>query len=226
MHKIIEQAMGKYDNLLEPDAMKLFSDYGIATPKCKLTRNVEEAANYAAIIGYPVTLKISSHDIIHKSDVGGVIPGIKTENDLRNAFSQILSNVAKHAPNAIISGINVMENADTGIECIVGMNKDDQFGNVIMFGLGGIFVEVLKDVSLQLMPISREEAYDMIGQIKGAKLLTGHRGSAPKDTDAIADLILQVSKMVMENPEIKELDINPVFVYEDGLKVVDARVLI
>ncbi len=226
MNRIIEQSMGKYTNLLEPDAMELFSQYGINTPKCRLTHSPDEAAAAAADIGYPVVLKISSHDIVHKSDVGGVAAGLADEDALRKAYGNILTSAAEKAPNAEIAGINVMEMAEQGLECIVGMNKDDQFGNVIMFGLGGIFVEVLKDVSLQLMPITKDEAYEMISQIRGAKLLTGYRGSAPKDVDAVADLICRVADMVQDNPEIKELDINPVFVYEDGVKVVDARVIL
>ncbi len=226
MNPMIEKTMGKQSSLLEPDAMELFSQYGIPTPKCKLTKDANEAAAFAAEIGYPVVIKISSYDIIHKSDVGGVKVGIADEAALREAYAAMLDSVKEKCPGAVIEGINVMQSLEPGVECIVGMTKDSQLGNAIMFGLGGIFVELLKDVSLQLAPVSKEEAYEMINGIKGVKLLTGYRGSAPKDIDAIADLIMKVSELAEANPEIKELDINPVFVYEHGLKIVDARVII
>ena len=138
----------------------------------------------------------------------------------------MLKTVQEKCPEAAIEGINVMQNLEAGVECIVGMTRDPQFGCAIMFGLGGIFVEVLRDVALQLAPITREEALAMIQKIKGSKLLTGWRGSAPCDLEAVADIIVKVAELSEANEEIRELDINPVFVYEDGAVIADARVLL
>ena len=225
MNAILQKSAGR-PCLLEPDAMALFSEYGIPVPFCKLTKNAEEAVAFASEIGYPVVIKITSYDIVHKSDVGGVITGIKDEEMLRSCYEQMMNSVSEKCPDAVIEGINVMENLDPGQECIVGMTKDPQLGNAVMFGLGGVFVEVLKDVSLQLTPVSREEAGAMIKDIKGSELLTGYRGNDPCDVDAVADLIMKVSKLADANPEIRELDINPVFVYKDGVKIADARVIL
>lgn len=223
---IIEEVKGKQSSLLEPDAMKLFADWGIPTPRCQLTKSVDEAVAFANEIGYPMVIKISSYDIIHKSDVGGVKTGIADEASLRAAYGAMLKTVQEKCPEAAIEGINVMQNLEAGVECIVGMTRDPQFGCAVMFGLGGIFVEVLRDVALQLAPITREEALAMIQKIKGSKLLTGWRGSAPCDLEAVADIIVKVAELSEANEEIRELDINPVFVYEDGAVIADARVLL
>lgn len=226
MHQLIEQALMAKRNLLEHEAMQLLSEYGLPTPKHALTTDPDQAADTAREIGFPVVLKVVSPAILHKSDVGGVRVGLKTEAEVKDAYREILLNIERRTNNASIVGILVASQASPGLECIVGMTSDPQFGPALMFGLGGIFVEVLKDVSFRLLPISKEEAEDMIKETKGYKLIQGIRGEKPKDFTALVDIILKLSLLIEENPEIKELDLNPLFLYESGLQIVDARVLI
>lgn len=226
MHHLIEQALMAKSNLLEHEAMQLLSEYGLPTPKHALTTDPDQAADTAREIGFPVVLKVVSPAILHKSDVGGVKVGLKTEAEVKDAYREILLNIERRTNNAPIVGILVASQASPGLECIVGMTSDPQFGPALMFGLGGIFVEVLKDVSFRLLPISKEEAEDMVKETKGYKLIQGIRGEEPKDFTALVDIILKLSLLIEENPEIKELDLNPLFLYESGLQIVDARVLI
>jgi acetyl-CoA synthetase (ADP-forming) len=212
--------------LLEPEAKTVCMKYGIPVTNFKLAKNEVEAVKFANEIGYPVVLKIVSPDILHKSDVGGVIVNLKTANDVREAYRQILKNVKKHKANANIVGMLVQEMAPASTEVIVGAIKDPQFGPAIMFGLGGIFVEVLKDVTFRVAPITEEEACEMITEVKAYPLLKGYRNTPPADIDAIVKVLLSTSKLVMEHQEIKELDLNPVMVYEKGAKVVDARIIL
>lgn len=226
MNEWIKKAKAENRHLLEHEAWKLFEAYGIPVPKCQLAADVTEAVLAAQSIGYPVVLKIVSRDVLHKSDVGGVKVNIGDETSLRAAFENILENVARHCPDAAIEGILVCEMLRPGTETIIGMTNDASFGPTIMFGLGGIFVELLKDVSLRILPLSREDALSMIREIKGYALLQGIRGEQPKDIDALADLMLLVADMIGENPEIKELDINPCIVCEQGAIPADARVML
>ena len=205
--------------------MKLFADWGIPTPRCQLTKSVDEAVAFANEIGYPVVIKIASYDIIHKSDVGGVKTGIADEASLRAAYDAMLKTVQEKCPEAAIEGINVMQNLEAGVECIVGMTRDPQFGCAVMFGLGGIFVEVLRDVALQLAPITREEALAMIQKIKGSKLLTGWRGSAPCDLEAVADIIVKVAELSEANAEIRELDAPMLNTLIDHITVAEPEVV-
>ncbi len=226
MHELIAKAKREDRNLLEHESLALFAEYGIPGPRFALVTNVEEAKAAAEKIGYPVVLKIVSPDIIHKSDVGGVQVGMKTPEEVGAAFQQIMDHVAKKAQDARIHGILVLSLAKAGVECIVGMTKDPSFGPAIMFGLGGIFVELLKDVSFRVLPLDAAEVRAMIQETKGYKLLAGARGQGPKDIEALVGLILNVAKMIEENPEIEELDINPLFVYDQGVCTVDARILL
>jgi len=191
-----------------------------------LAKNEVEAVKFAEKIGYPVVLKIVSPDILHKSDVGGVIVNLKDAKEVRNAYKQILQNVKKHKAKAKITGILVQEMAPPSTEVIVGAIKDSQFGPSIMFGLGGIFVEVLKDVTFRVAPITEDEAREMITEVKAYPLLKGYRNQPPVDIDAIVKILLNTSKLVMEHQEIKELDLNPIMVYEKGAKTVDARIIL
>ena len=212
--------------LLEPEAKTVCIKYGIPVTKFKVARNEAEAVKFAREIGYPVVLKIVSPDIIHKSDVGGVIVGLKTAKDVRNAYKQILENVKKHEANAKIVGVLVQEMAPSSTEVIVGAVKDPQFGPALMFGLGGIFVEVLKDVTFRVAPITVDEAREMITEVKAYPLLKGYRNMPPADIEAIVEILLNASRLVMEHQEIKELDLNPIMVYEKGAKTVDARIIL
>jgi len=212
--------------LLETEAKTVCMEYGIPVTKFQLAKNEAEAVKFAREIGYPVVLKIVSPDIIHKSDVGGVLVGLKTAKDVRNAYKQILGNVKKHKADAKIVGVLVQEMAPSSTEVIVGAIKDSQFGPALMFGLGGIFVEVLKDVTFRIAPITEDEAREMITEVKAYPLLKGYRNMPPADIEAIVQILLNASRFVMEHQEIKELDLNPIMVYEKGAKTVDARIIL
>lgn len=212
--------------LMEHEAKKICEAYGIPITKFKVAKNIKEAIKFANEIGYPVVFKIISPDIIHKTDVGGVILDIKNDEEAEKAYKQIIKNVKKKAPNARIHGIFVQEMAPEGTEVIVGALKDPQFGPTLMFGLGGIFVEILKDVTFRIAPLTKDEAKEMIKEIRGYPLLKGYRGKPPADEEAIIDIILKVSKLVMDYQQISQLDLNPIFVYEKGAKVIDARIIL
>jgi acetyl-CoA synthetase (ADP-forming) len=171
-------------------------------------------------------LKVVSADVIHKSDAGGVILNVKSADEVADDYSKILSNVKISCPKAEISGILVQKMAPSGIEVIVGAVKDPQFGPTVMFGLGGVFVEVMKDVAFRVAPITEVDASEMVSQLKAYPLLNGYRNMPRADISAITDILLNTSKLVMENSDIKELDLNPVIVYERGASTVDARILL
>jgi len=213
-------------HLLETEAKTVCVEYGIPVTKFEVAKNEAEAVKLADEIGYPVVLKIVSPDIIHKSDVGGVIVGLKTAKDVQNAYSQILQNVKKHKTDAKIVGVLVQEMAPPSTEVIVGAIKDPQFGPAVMFGLGGIFVEILKDVAFRVAPITEAEAREMISEVRAYPLLKGYRNLPPADVEAIVQILLDASRLVMEHQEIKELDLNPIMVYEKGAKTVDARIIL
>lgn len=212
--------------LLEPEAKRVCIDYGIPVTEFKVAENGAEAVKFAEKIGYPVVLKIVSPDIIHKSDVGGVIINVKNTNDVQNAYKQIMGKVKKHKPKAKIIGMLVQEMAPQSTEVIVGATKDPQFGPTLMFGLGGIFVEILKDVTFRIAPVTEDEAREMITGVKAYPLLRGYRNTPPADIEAIIRILLNTSRLVMEHQEIKELDLNPIMVYEKGAKTVDARIIL
>jgi acetyl-CoA synthetase (ADP-forming) len=216
----------KRKHLLETEAKTVCMEYGIPVTKFQLAKNEAEAVKFAEEIGYPIVLKIVSPDIIHKSDVGGVVVGLKTAKDVRNAYKQILESIKKHKADAKIVGVLVQEMALSSTEVIVGAIKDPQFGPAIMFGLGGIFVEVLKDVTFRVAPITVDEAREMITEVKAYPLLKGYRNQPPADIEAIVQILLNTSRLVMEHQEIKELDLNPIMVYEKGAKTVDARIIL
>ena len=212
--------------LLETEAKTVCMEYGIPVTRFKLAKNEADAIKFAEEIGYPVVLKIVSPDVIHKSDVGGVIVGLKSGKEAQNGYKQILENVKKHKADARILGILVQEMAPSSTEVIVGAVKDPQFGPAIMFGLGGIFVEVLKDVTFRVAPITEDEAQEMISEVKAYPLLKGYRNTPPADINAIVKILLNTSRLIMEHQEIKELDLNPIMVYESGAKTVDARIIL
>ena len=225
--RILDQALKQgRKSLLETEAKTVCREYGIPVTRFELAKNEAEAVKHANEIGYPIVLKIVSPDIIHKSDVGGVAVGLKSADDVRNAYNQILVSVKKHDGKAMILGILVQEMAPPATEVIVGAIKDPQFGPAVMFGLGGIFVEVLKDVTFRVVPITEDEASEMITEVKAYPLLKGYRNTPPADTKAIAKILLNTSRLVSDYPLIKELDLNPILVYEHGAKAVDARIIL
>jgi acetyl-CoA synthetase (ADP-forming) len=212
--------------LLEPEAKTICIEYGIPVTKFKVAKNETDAIQSAKKIGFPIVLKIVSPDIIHKFDVGAVILNVNNEAEVRSAYNKILKNVNKHKPSARIVGLLVQEMAPQSTEVIVGATKDPQFGPALMFGLGGIFVEVLKDVTFRIAPISEPDAREMITEVRANPILKGYRGQPPADINAIVEILMNTSRLVMEHQEIKELDLNPIMVYEKGAKTVDARIIL
>ncbi|MEJ2271594.1 MAG: acetate--CoA ligase family protein [Candidatus Bathyarchaeota archaeon] len=212
--------------LLEQEAKTICKEYGIPITELRVATSAEEAAYYSNEIGYPVVLKIISPDVLHKIDVGGVILDINNKEEVKKAYDKIIETVKIHKPNAKIEGILVQEMAPPSTEVIIGSIKDPQFGSTIMFGLGGTFVEVMKDVSFRIAPITKEDAEEMITEIKAYPILKGYRGQLQRDIDAIVEILLSTSRLVMDNQNIKELDLNPVMVYSKGAKTVDARIIL
>jgi acetyl-CoA synthetase (ADP-forming) len=211
---------------LENEAKTICIEYEIPVTKFELARTLKESLLVSKKIGFPVVLKIVSPDIIHKSDSGGVILNLKNSDEVKNAFNKIVRNVKKYKANANILGVLVQEMVAPSTEVIIGAIKDPQFGQTLMFGLGGIFVELLGDVTFRVAPISKIEAFEMISEVKAYPILKGYRNKSAVDIASLTKLIVKTSNLIMENPQIKELDLNPVIVYEKGLKVVDARIIL
>lgn len=210
------------------DVEKILKEFRIPVPKHFLVSSEEQAVGFAKRIGYPLVLKVSSPQIMHKTEIGGVITGIGCEKELRKAYNKLLENVRKKAPRARIGGMIVQEMIE-GHELIVGSKIDPQFGPVIMFGMGGIFVEVLEDVSFRLIPVNRKDVREMIGEIRGYAILKGARGKRGINFKALEDCLLKVSGMVWKKyrsrKPIKELDINPLFANKKGVFAADVRVI-
>jgi acetyl coenzyme A synthetase (ADP forming)-like protein len=228
--KVIERArMDGRDSLTEIEAKEVFSAYGLPITRTKLAKSEDDAVKLANEVGYPVVMKIVSPDILHKSDAGGVKVNIKDEPSVRDAFRAIMVNAKDYKADANIHGIAVQEMAPWGTEVILGSVNDPTFGPTMMFGLGGIFVEVLKDVTFRVAPVSSSQALRMLGEIRGAPILAGVRGEAPRDRQEMAETICAYSTMILDlADEISESDANPVLVYGEGkgVKVVDARIIL
>jgi len=212
--------------LTEFESKKILKQAGISVVETKLAKTQKEAVSLSQKMGFPVVLKISSPDVIHKSDSGGVKLSINSMVEVKKAYDEILKKVRKQCPDAIIHGVSVQKMALPGTEVIVGSSKDPQFGPVIMFGLGGIFVELLKDVSFRVIPVEQRDAQEMIKEIKGYPLLQGYRGKEPTNISALVEIILKISKLIEENPQIKELELNPILAYKNKAVAVDARIIL
>ena len=212
--------------LTELESKQILKEAGIDTTEIRLARSKEEAISLSKDIGFPVALKVVSPDVLHKTDAGGVKLSLNSEDEVAKAFDDIISAIKDHEPTAKIEGVAVQNMARPATEVIIGMYKDAQFGPVLMFGLGGIFVEVLKDVSFRIVPLTKRDAREMIQEIKGYPILEGYRGQEPANIAVLEDFLLKVSDFVERRPEIKELDINPIFAYSDGALAVDARVIL
>jgi len=212
----------------EAEARDVMAAYGIRIPQSKVAKHADEAVRIAGEIGYPVVMKIASPDILHKSDIGGIKVGLNSATDVRDAFDLIVYRATRYMPDATIWGVQVQEMVMGGKEIIIGMNRDPQFGPLLMFGLGGIYVEVLKDVTFRVAPISSLEAKEMIREIRSYHLLQGVRGEQASDQEAIVDVLLRISQLVTDFPEIVEMDINPLLVCEvgQGAVAVDARLVL
>lgn len=212
--------------LTEIESKQILADAGIPVAVAQLAKTADEAAQLAGEAGFPTVLKIVSPEITHKSDIGGVKLGLGSADEVKKAFDEIVAAAKKAEPKAHIEGVAVQKMAPAGTEVIVGMSKDPQFGPVLMFGLGGIFVEVLKDVAFRIVPLEARDARQMVREIKGFPVLEGVRGQPPADLAALEGMILKLSEFVEAHPEIEELDLNPVFAYADGVIAVDARIVI
>ncbi len=225
---IIEKAIKDGKSYLpEYEAVEVLRTYGLPVLNGGLATSAEEASDIAQKAGFPVVMKIQSKDIVHKVDVKGVKLNIQTKEDAASAYRTILADVKERQPDAEIQGVYVVKQVAKGEEVILGMKRDSSFGPVIMFGLGGTYVEIFEDVSFRVAPLDKDDAQDMIKQVKAYKILSGARGLAPKDVDSIVDAILRLSKLVLEHPQISELDINPMIVMEEGkgCYVADAKIM-
>ncbi len=224
---IVEAARASGRTLLnEVESKQLLAEAGVPVVPTRLARSRAEAVRIAQEIGLPAALKVVSPDITHKSDVGGVKIGLETSAQVRAAYDSIMSSTRAAAPTATIEGVSVQSMAAPGVEVIVGATRDPQFGHVVMFGLGGVLVEMLRDVSMRLVPLEPRDARAMIREIKGLPLLQGYRQYAPCDLDSLEGVILSLSRFLEARPEVRELDLNPVLCYPDGLLAVDARVVL
>ena len=213
-------------NLLETESRDILKRYELPLPEAALIGSADEIGNAGGKFSYPLAMKVVSPDIIHKSDAGGIKLGLKNESGVRKAFKEIIANAGKFTTRDRVLGTLISPMVACGQECIIGMIRDPQFGPVIMFGLGGIFVEVLKDVSFRVAPLADRDIDEMIKEIKGYKVLTGVRGEKPKDIGAIKNILARLSDIAVDNPEIMEIDLNPVIVHDKGASIVDSRMIL
>ena len=212
--------------LTEIEAKQILREAGINCTDTRLADTKEAAVALSEQMGYPVVLKISSVDITHKSDAGGVKLNLADREGVEKAYDDVMASCRAKYPDAVIEGVAVQGMAKTGTEVIIGMTKDPSFGPVLMFGLGGIFVEVLKDVAFRIVPLDEGDAEEMIVEVKGSKLLQGYRGQDQADIPFLAQMLLNLSALVDKTEDILEIDMNPVFAYAQGAVVVDARIIL
>jgi len=210
----------------EFESKRILKQAGILVGETKLAKTSKEAVSLSQKMGFPVVLKIVSPDVVHKSDSGGVKLSINSAAEVKKAYDEILKKVRKQFPDAVVHGVSVQKMLQPATEVIVGTSKDPQFGPVIMFGLGGIFVELLKDISFRVIPVEQRDAQEMIQEIKGYPLLQGYRGKEPASIPALVEIILKISKLIEENPQIKELELNPILAYRNKAIAVDARIIL
>ncbi len=212
--------------LTEPEGYDLLESHGIPVPPHRVVTSAGDARAAAELIGYPVVMKIVSPDIVHKSDVGGVITGIESPDDAEAAYRTIIQNAATRAPDAEITGIIVEKHMPAGLEVLIGGKTDPSFGKVITFGLGGKLVELLQDVAIRVLPATEDDIRAMIREIEGYRLIRGYRGEGPRDEEALIRILSDMARLFAGDPEIREFDLNPVILYEDGASVVDARIIV
>jgi len=214
--------------LMELESKLVLAAWGVPVNRTELARDLSEAVKVAREVRYPIVLKIASPNIIHKSEAKGVKVGLSSELELRQSFGELIDNARAYKPDAKIIGLTIQEYIPPSREVIVGALQDPSFGATVMFGLGGVWVEVLDDISFRLAPLSAEDAREMIQEIKGYPVLAGIRGSPPTDVGALVDIIQKVGQLSHEFPEITEMDLNPIFAFDDGkgAVVADARIIL
>jgi acetyl-CoA synthetase (ADP-forming) len=227
VHKITEHALNASRKvLLEPEAKNICRAYDMPIPEFSVAKSPREAAEVAERIGFPVVLKIVSPNILHKTEANAVILDLKTRNDVEKGYQRVVDNATSYNERARIEGVLVQHMAPKGVEVIVGGLRDSQFGPTILFGLGGIFVEVLKDATFRVAPLTDLDSRDMIKEIRSYPVLKGVRGQGPADESAAAEIIQAASRIMTENASIEQMDLNPVMVYPSGASVVDARMIL
>jgi acetyltransferase len=221
----VEELLGDAGPLTEFDCKQILKGYEIPITREGLAGSADEAVELARELGYPVVLKVQSGQILHKTEAGGIALNLDSDEQVRDAYDAILASAKSFAPDAEIQGVLVQEMVGDGVEVIVGVTQDPVFGPAIMFGLGGIFVEALRDVSFRVAPLLRPDAEDMLDEIRGRRVLEGMRGKSPADREALIDVILKVSQLVCDHRDrIEELDINPLMVFPKGAKALDALI--
>src|SRR3954468_2040798 len=227
VRKILDRVKAdKRTSLTAPEGKLVCDAYGIPVPKEDVAKSAADAAKIASGMGFPVVMKIVSPDILHKTEAGGVVVGVKTAADATSAYDRIVASAKKYKADAKILGVQVQQMIQGGQEVIVGAVTDGSFGKLVAFGLGGVLVEVLKDITFRLAPATRDDALSMLDGIKAAEMLKGVRGSEPVNRDALADLIVRVSELISDFPEISEMDLNPVFATAKGAIAADVRIVV
>lgn len=226
--RVFEAAMAKNRHILGLEAFDILKAYGIPAVKTAFAKTAEEAVSAAEEIGYPLVMKVVSPQISHKSDIGGIKLSLLNAAEVKAAYKEMMDGIPKKLPNALLEGIQLQPMLSGGREVILGMVYDPTFGPMLMFGLGGIYVEILKDVIFAIAPVDEREVREMITGIKTYPLLAGIRGSKPSDIDALVDAILKVSRLVCDFPEIEEFEINPLMIFEEekGVLAVDVRLIL
>jgi succinyl-CoA synthetase beta subunit len=225
--KIVNSAKASSRSVLfEHESDAIARHFGIIVAKSGIARKTNEVIGIAKRIGFPLAMKVVSQDVIHKSDIGAVVLNIGSPSEARKSFSVILKNVKKAYPRARIEGVLLQKMARRGFEFVVGATRDAQFGPTVMFGLGGIYVELFKDVSFRLAPLSKKEAVSMMNETKASALFRGFRGSTPLDVNSGAETLVAVGKMMAEIDAIESIDMNPLFIYPKGSMAVDVRILL
>jgi acetyl-CoA synthetase (ADP-forming) len=223
---MLKGAGGEQRLLTEVAAKALLSAAGISVVPTSLARSSSEAVRLAKSLGLPVALKVVSPDVIHKSDIGGVRLHLNSLSQVSRAYGEILTSVRNRLPDAVVEGISVQPMAKPGIEVVAGVTQDRTFGPAVMFGLGGIFIEILNDVAFRVVPLRPKDARTMIREIRGFPALQGARGKPSVDLAALEEMLLKLSSLAEQHPEIHEVDLNPVLAYPTGALAVDARILL
>ncbi|MBD3347788.1 MAG: CoA-binding protein, partial [Candidatus Eisenbacteria bacterium] len=226
---VIEEARGDERSfLLAHEARRVMHATGIPLPETRIARSLDEAVRHAEEVGYPIVMKVVSRDILHKSDVGGVALDLENTGEIIDAYQAIMRNCRDNVPDARIKGVQVSEMAPAGVELIVGARRDPSFGPILMFGMGGIYVEVLKDISFRAVPLHRSEALEMMKEIRAYPLLLGVRGEERKDIESVLDAVIRIGTVIRRVPEISDIEINPLMAYEQGkgAKAVDVRIML
>jgi acyl-CoA synthetase (NDP forming) len=223
---IIQNALKEKRPLLENEAQQICDLHNIPTPKSSKAASAHDAILNAKEIGFPVVLKIISPQILHKSDVGGVVLNVKDEKELEVQYEKLLVEIGKREPSAKVLGVLIEKMMPPSTEVIVGGIRDSQFGPSIMFGIGGIFAEIYDDVAFRVAPIDKIDASNLVHEIKGYKILEGARGKPPADLNSLINVLISVSDLMMEHDAISQLDLNPVIVYSDGVCAVDVRIIL